>query len=76
MSRRNLDRVVVLALGFSVGAILAVSIAPGDVLLWLATGVVLGLFVHAFFVSSVAEEQAWPFTWHHRSHHGKKHRLH
>jgi hypothetical protein len=75
MNRRILERAVVMVLGFFAGAMLAMSIAPGDVFLWLATGVVLGLFAHAFFVSSVAEEQAWPFTRHRRPYQGKKHRL-
>ena len=60
MSGYRLREIVVLTLGFFLGAGLAISIAPGDVLLWIMTGVVLGFFTHAFFVESLGGNLAWP----------------
>jgi hypothetical protein len=60
MSRYRIEQIVVMALGFFAGAALAVSIAPGDILLWVATGIVLGVFSRAFFVRDLGGELLWP----------------
>ena len=62
MSRHPVERTAEMVLGFLAGAALAVCIAPGDVFLWVATGVVLGLFAHAFFVGRFGGDPLWPVT--------------
>ena len=52
----------VMAAGCFVGASLAVAIAPGDVFLWVATGIVLGVFSHFFFRGQSGGAAHWPFT--------------
>lgn len=61
MSRHRVERALVLAFGFLLGAGLAISIAPGDVVLWIVAGVFLGLFCHEQFVRSCGGELPW---WH------------
>jgi hypothetical protein len=70
MRRYRIERATVLALGFLVGASLAICIAPGDVLLWIVAGAFLSLFCHEQFVRSCSGELFW---WHphHRQHHPK-----
>ena len=55
MSVHHIERTSVLGLGF-VGAALAMCIAPGDIFLWVATGIVLGLFSRAVFINSFGGE--------------------
>ena len=57
----------IMAAGFCAGASLAVAIAPGDVFLWVATGIVLGLFSHFFFAEKSGRAARWPFTGSYRS---------
>ena len=73
MSKYRFERIAVVLLGFLVGAGLALSIAPGDIFLWIATGLVLGLFSRAVFGSSFGGELIWPFaaTW--QAHRRKRH---
>jgi hypothetical protein len=66
MTRYRIEQIVVMALGFFAGAALAVSIAPGDILLWVATGIVLGVFSRAFFVRDLGGELLWPPIVHRR----------
>ena len=66
MGKYYVEQVVVMTLGFIVGAALAMSIVPGDILLWVATGVFLGLFSHMFFTKNFGGDLLWPFTGHHR----------
>lgn len=74
MSMHQIERTVVLGLGFAVGAGLAICIAPGDIFLWVATGIVLGLFARAFFVNSFGDDFVWPFAQSWRSHKKRRHR--
>jgi hypothetical protein len=72
--RRHIERTVVMSLGFLLGAAVAMSIAPGDVVLWVVTGIVLGLFARAFLDQSFGGEVFWPFAVPHRkSRTGPKH---
>ena len=57
----QVEQAVVLIVGFILGTALAVCIAPGDVLLWLAAGVVLSIFSRAFFIGDLGGEFVWPF---------------
>ncbi len=52
----------IMVAGFFLGASLAVAIAPGDVFLWIATGIVLGLFARLFFEERSGRVARWPFT--------------
>lgn len=58
----------VMAAGCCIGASLAVAIAPGDIFLWVATGIVLGLFSHYFFAEQSGRAARWPFTGGFRTH--------
>jgi hypothetical protein len=61
MTRYRIENSVVTLLGFIVGAGLAMCITPGDIVLWVASGIVLGVFAHAFFIKDLAGELLWPF---------------
>ena len=62
----------VMVFGFVCGAFLAMFIAPGDVVLWIITGLVLGLFARSFFARSSGGDIFWPemphFAHKHHSH--------
>ena len=51
----------IMVAGSLLGASLAVAIAPGDVFLWVATGIILGLFAHYFFEERSGRAAHWPF---------------
>ena len=71
MGKYYVERVVVMVLGFVVGAVLAMSVVPGDILLGLAAGACLSLFSHMFFAKNFGGDLFWPFFGHHRH---RKHR--
>jgi hypothetical protein len=72
--RRHIEHTVVMTLGFLLGAAIAMLIAPGDVLLWVVAGVVLGIFARGFLEQSFGGEVFWPFAApHRRNHAGTKH---
>ena len=58
----------IMVAGFCIGASLAVAIAPGDIFLWVATGIVLGLFSHMFFEEKSGRAAHWPFVGSSRTH--------
>lgn len=64
----NIRQTGIMTAGFLIGASLAVTIAPGDVFLWVATGIVLGLFAHFFFEETSGRAARWPFTGKSRPH--------
>ena len=66
MTRYRIERGLVALAGFCLGASLAMCIAPGDVLLWVAAGVTLTLFAHAFFIRELGGELFWPGVRPHR----------
>jgi hypothetical protein len=73
MGRYRIERAAVLAFGFLLGAGLAISVAPGDVLLPILAGVFLSLFVHQQFVRSWGGEL---LGWRHpHRHHVPRHRV-
>jgi|GEM_PF-3898119 len=47
--RIDITQALILVLGFFTGVALAMLLTPGDVWMWIATGVVLGWFCHLFF---------------------------
>jgi len=70
MGKYYVEQLVVTTLGFVIGAALAMSIVPGDFLLWVAAGACLGLFSHMFLTKNFGGDLLWPFTFHrrHRKH--------
>jgi len=70
----------VMVFGFVVGAFLAMFIAPGDVVLWIVTGLVLGLFARSFFARSSGGDIFWPemphFAHKHPHRHGHQQKRH
>ena len=59
---RQIEQAAVLAIGFFLGAALAVCIAPGDIALWAAAGLVLSIFCRAFFIGDLGGDFLWPFA--------------
>ena len=55
---------VVMLLGFLVGAALAICIAPGDLFLSIAAGLLLGIFAREFFDLNFGGHWFWPFARH------------
>ena len=72
MTGRQAEHIGVLVLGFLAGAALSMCIAPGDVCLWVVTGVVLGVSSRAFFVSNFGGQSIWPSAESWRSHRKKR----
>jgi hypothetical protein len=64
MNIHRVERAVVEAVGFLLGAALAVCIAPGDVLLWVLAGLVLAVFCREHFVRNCGDDFVWWFAHH------------
>jgi hypothetical protein len=58
----RVEHIVVMFLGFLVGATLAMCVAPGDVLLTLVAGGVLSFFAREFLDQNLGGELFWPFV--------------
>lgn len=58
----RIEHAVVLVLGFLVGAALAVCVAPGDIMLAVVAGIVLGFFAHEFLDQTLGGKLLWPFA--------------
>ena len=48
-------------LGFLMGAVFAVVVAPGDTLLLIGMGIVFGLFGSTLFEQGFGSDWSWPF---------------
>ena len=59
---RRFEHAVVMGLGFLLGAVLAMCIAPGDILLVVAAGIVLGFFANEFLDQELGGGLFWPFA--------------
>ena len=62
MHRHQIEHVIVTALGFFLGALVAISIAPGDAPFAIAAGIVVGLFAREFVDRQFAGEWFWPLA--------------
>jgi hypothetical protein len=62
MYRHNIGHVAVAALGFLLGAMFAMSIAPGDALLLIGTGIVFGFSARALFDQHSGGDWFWSFA--------------
>jgi hypothetical protein len=58
----RVEHIVVMMIGFLAGAGLAMCVAPGDVLLVVAAGIVLGFFAREFLDQSLGGDLFWPFA--------------
>ncbi|MGA2621769.1 MAG: hypothetical protein ABSF26_29560 [Thermoguttaceae bacterium] len=61
MNRYYIGHVTIAVLGFLMGAVFAMIIAPGNVLVLTATGIVFGLSACALFEQDFAGDWFWPF---------------
>ena len=61
MTKRYTEQVIVAVLGFLMGAVFAMVIAPGDTLLLVGTGIVFGFSARALFDQNFGGEWFWPF---------------
>lgn len=66
MHNHPIEHVVVSGAGLSLGALLAMCITPGDVLLPLLAAITLAVFVHEFFKGGVGAERRWRLAGPHR----------
>jgi hypothetical protein len=58
----RIEHAVVMVMGFLVGSLLAICIAPGDILLVVVTGVILGFFANEFLDQEFGGDLFWPFA--------------
>ena len=61
MDRHYIGRVTTTALGFLIGAVFAIIIAPGDTLLIVGAGIVFGFFARALFDQGFFGYSLWVF---------------
>ena len=61
MSRHYIGQAAVIALGFLMGTAFATSIAPGDALMLIGTGIVFGFSARALFDQEFGGDWFWPF---------------
>lgn len=61
MIKHYAEHAVVAALGFLMGAVLAMSIAPGNTLVLIGTGIAFGFSARALFDQNFGGDWFWPF---------------
>jgi hypothetical protein len=61
MNRYYIGQVTIAVLGFLMGVVFAVIIAPGNALVLIGTGIVFGFFAHALFDQDFGGDWFWPF---------------
>jgi hypothetical protein len=61
MTKRYIEQLVVAAVGFLMGAVFAMIIAPGYTLLFVGTGIVFGFSARALFDQNFGGDWFWPF---------------
>lgn len=61
MTMHSLEQATIVALGFLLGAVFATSIAPGNMLMLMGTGIVFGYFARALFDQEFGGDWFWPF---------------
>lgn len=62
MNRYHIGHVTIAALGFLMGAVFAMIIAPGDRLLLIGTGIVFGFSARTLFDQGFGGDWFWPFS--------------
>ncbi len=58
----RIEHAVVMMLGFFLGAMLAICVAPGDILLVVVAGIILGFFANEFLDQELGGDLFWPFA--------------
>jgi hypothetical protein len=61
MNRYNVEHVTIAALGFLMGAVFAMIIAPGDTVVLIGVGAVFGFSARALFDQEFGGDWIWPF---------------
>jgi hypothetical protein len=61
MNRNYIEHAIVAALGFLTGAVFAMTIVSGDVLVLIGTGIVFGFSARALFEQDFGGDWFWPF---------------
>jgi hypothetical protein len=61
MNTYHIGHVTIAALGFLIGAVFAMTIAPGDTLLLIGTGIVFGFSARALFDQDFRGDWFWSF---------------
>jgi hypothetical protein len=61
MNRYYIRHLTVTAVGFLLGAVLAMMIAPGDSLVLIGTGIVFGFSARTLFDQDFGGDWFWPF---------------
>jgi len=61
MNRHYIGHVAIAAAGFLLGAVFAMSIAPGDAVLLIGTGIIFGFSARALFDQNFGGNCFWPF---------------
>jgi hypothetical protein len=61
MNRYYIGHVTIAAVGFLMGAVLAMIIVPGDALVLIGTGIVFGYSARALFDQDFGGDWFWPF---------------
>ena len=61
MNRYFIGHTTIAALGFLMGAVFAMIIAPGDVVVLIGTGIVFGFSARALFDQDFGGDWSWPF---------------
>ena len=64
MTKYRIEQALVSAFGVLLGLMLAMLIAPGDLGLWVAIAILLGIFCRAFFIRGLYGELLWPVSHH------------
>jgi hypothetical protein len=60
MNRYYIGHVTISAVGFLMGAVLAMIIAPGDGLVLTGAGIVFGLYARTLFDQNFGHDWPWP----------------
>lgn len=61
MNRYYLEHLIVAVLGFLMGAVFAMLIAPGDARMAIGTGILFGLYARALCDQNFGGDWLWPF---------------
>lgn len=61
MTKHYAEHAIVAVLGFLMGTVLAMTVAPGDTLVLIGTGVVFGFSACALFDQDFGGDWFWPF---------------
>ena len=61
MNMHYIGHAIITALGFLMGAVFAMIVAPGDAMVLIGTGIVFGYFTRSLFDQNFGGDWFWPF---------------